>query len=36
MMDGCVGSFLGATGDGVAWNHKAIDAAEMEEMMKDL
>lgn len=36
MMDGCVGSFLGATGDGVAWNHDAINAAEMEEMMLDL
>ena len=36
MMDGCVGSFLGATGDGVAWDHAAIDATEMEEMMRDL
>ena len=36
MMDGCVGSFLGATGDGVAWNHDAINAAEMEEMMLEL
>ncbi|AOO13184.1 hypothetical protein LIS021110_070 [Cyanophage S-RIM14] len=36
MMDGCVGSFLGATGDGVAWDHAAIDADEMEEMMLDL
>jgi hypothetical protein len=30
------GSFIGATGDGVAWDHAAIDATEMEEMMRDL
>jgi len=36
MMDGQIGRMLGATGDGVAWNHKAIDAAEMEEMMAEL
>jgi len=36
MMEGQIGRFLGATGDGVAWNHNAIDAAEMEEMMRDL
>ena len=36
MMDGQIGRYLGATGDGVAWNDPAIDAQEMEEMMTDL
>lgn len=36
MMDGQIGRYLGATGDGVAWDHPAIDAAEMEDMMQDL
>ena len=36
MMDGQIGRYLGATGDGVAWDNAAIDAAEMNEMMADL
>ena len=36
MMDGQIGSFLGATGDGVAWNDPAIDADEMNEMLWEL
>ena len=36
MMEGQIGRHLGATGDGVAWNDPAIDAAEMEEFLADL
>ena len=36
MMEGQIGRYLGATGDGVAWNDPAIDAAEMQSMMLDL
>jgi len=36
MMDGQIGRHLETTGDGVAWNDPAIDAAEMEDMMTDL
>jgi hypothetical protein len=36
MMEGMIGRFLGATGDGVAWNDPAIDAAEMVALMVDL
>ncbi len=33
MMEGEIGKFLGATGDGVAWNDPEIDADEMNEML---
>ena len=36
MTDGVVGSFIGETGDGVRWDHSAINAAEMNEMMAEL
>jgi len=36
MMEGQIGRYLGATGDGVAWNDPAIDAQEMEEMIWEL
>ena len=36
MTDGQIGRHLVTTGDGVAWNDPAIDAAEMMEMMTDL
>ena len=36
MMDGQIGRYLGATGDGVAWNDPAINAQEMNDMMADL
>jgi hypothetical protein len=36
MTDGQIGRMLGKTEDGVAWNDPEIDAAEMEEMMRDL
>jgi hypothetical protein len=36
MMEGQIGSFLGKTGDGVAWNDPAIDADEMNEMLWEL
>jgi len=36
MTEGQIGRHLETTGDGVAWNDPAIDAAEMEEMMADL
>ena len=36
MMDGQIGRYLGATGDGVRWDDPAIDAAEMEEMIWEL
>ena len=36
MMEGQIGRYLGATGDGVAWNDPAIDAEEMEEFLADL
>ena len=36
MMEGQIGRYLGATGDGVAWDSVAIDADEMNAMMEDL
>ena len=36
MTDGVVGRFIGETGDGVRWDHPAIDAVEMNDMMADL
>ena len=36
MMYGQIGSFLGATGDGVRWDDPAIDADEMNEVLQDL
>jgi hypothetical protein len=36
MTDGQIGRMLGKTEDGVSWNDPAIDATEMEEMMRDL
>ena len=36
MMEGHIGRYLGATGDGVAWDSVAIDADEMNAMMADL
>ena len=36
MMEGMIGRFLGATGDGVAWNDPAIDSDEMVALMVDL
>jgi len=36
MTDGQIGRMLGKTEDGVSWNDPSIDAAEMEEMMRDL
>ena len=36
MMEGQVGRYLGATGDGVRWDDPAIDAWEMNEMLWDL
>ena len=35
-MHGQVGRYLGATGDGVAWDHPEIDADEMNALMVDL
>ena len=36
MTDGQIGSFLGETGDGVAWDDPAIDVDSMNEMMDEL
>ena len=36
MNDGMIGRHLGETGDGVRWDHSAINAAEMNEMMAEL
>ena len=36
MMEGQIGKFLGATGDGVEWDNVNIDADEMNEMMAEL
>ena len=36
MTEGQIGRHIGSTGDGVAWNDPAIDAAEMDEMMAEL
>ena len=36
MMEGQIGKFLGKTGDGVAWNDPAIDAAEMNDCLYEL
>lgn len=36
MMDGMIGRYLGATGDGVAWNDPAIDADEMNDLLWEL
>jgi hypothetical protein len=36
MTDGQIGPHLGKTGDGVRWDHPAINAEEMEEMLQDL
>ena len=36
MMEGQIGRYLGATGDGVAWNDPAINATEINAMMLEL
>jgi hypothetical protein len=36
MMDGQIGRHLGQTGDGVRWDHPAINAGEIVDMMVDL
>ena len=36
MMGGQIGRYLGATGDGVAWNDPAIDADEMNDLLWEL
>jgi hypothetical protein len=36
MMQGQIGRYLGATGDGVAWDAPEINADEMNAMMGDL
>jgi hypothetical protein len=36
MMEGMIGRFLGATGDGVAWDAPEIDSTEMNALMVDL
>jgi len=36
MMQGQIGRYLGATGDGVAWDAPEIDADQMNAMMGDL
>jgi hypothetical protein len=36
MMDGQIGRHLGQTGDGIPWDHPAINAGEIVAMMDDL
>ena len=36
MMEGQIGRMLGATGDGVAWDHPEIDAAKMNDILATL
>ena len=36
MMEGQIGRYLGATGDGVAWDSAEIDTHQMEELMAEL
>ena len=36
MMEGQIGRYLGATGDGVAWNDPAINQCEMGALFEEL
>ena len=36
MTEGHIGRYLGATGDGVAWDSAEIDTHQMEQLMADL
>ena len=36
MTEGQIGRFIGETGDGVRWDHPAIDAVEMTDLFHEL